>query len=245
MLKIAFCDDEEAELERLRQLLAEYSAARGQEFDCTAYKNPVELTMDIEKGRGFDILLLDVLMPGENGVATAREIRRCDTNVKIIFLTSSPEYAVESYTVDAWYYQLKPIRREEFFRLLDSACAACGTERQHSIILQSKNGILRLELEQLVYCEVLGRTLIFHRRDGTVVECSGKLDDLCGQLAGYPGFLRPHRSYLINMEYISNISARVIQLQDGTAIPLPHGKYSEVKERYLSYIFDRKQVFLS
>lgn len=217
MLKIAFCDDETQETRRLEALLEEYAADRGQDFAHTSYQSPVELMAEVEKGTRFDIILLDVLMPGENGMAAAREIREYDSNVKIIFLTSSTEFAVESYAVDAWYYQLKPIRREDFFRL---------------------------ELEELVYCEVMGRTLTFHLNNGVVLESMGRLDDLCDQLVEYPNFLRPHRSFLINMEYIANIAARSITMQDGAVVPLPHGKYSETKERYLSYIFDRKQVVM-
>ena len=201
MLKIAFCDDETQETRRLEALLEEYAADRGQDFAHTSYQSPVELMAEVEKGTRFDIILLDVLMPGENGMAAAREIREYDSNVKIIFLTSSTEFAVESYAVDAWYYQLKPIRREVFFRLMDSACAACTREQKHSLILRD-------------------------------------------QLVEYPNFLRPHRSFLINMEYIANIAARSITMQDGAVVPLPHGKYSETKDRYLSYIFDRKQVVM-
>ena len=111
MLKIAFCDDETAEIAQLEELLKEYAAARGQEFVHTSYQSSVELMADIEKGERFDIMLLDILMPGENGMTAAREVREHDTNVKIIFLTASPEFAVESYAVDAWYYQLKPDRK--------------------------------------------------------------------------------------------------------------------------------------
>ena len=244
MLKIAFCDDENQETRRLEALLEEYAADRGQDFAHTSYQSPVELMAEVEKGTRFDIILLDVLMPGENGMAAAQEIREYDSNVKIIFLTSSTEFAVESYAVDAWYYQLKPIRREDFFRLMDSACAACTREQKHSLILRSKSGIVRLELEELVYCEVMGRTLTFHLNNGVVLESMGRLDDLCDQLVEYPNFLRPHRSFLINMEYIANIAARSITMQDGAVVPLPHGKYSETKDRYLSYIFDRKQVVM-
>ena len=155
-----------------------------------------------------------------------------------------PVFAVYSYAVDAWYYQLKPIRQEDFFRLMDSACAACTREQKHSLILRSKSGIVRLELEELVYCEVMGRTLTFHLNNGVVLESMGRLDDLCDQLVPYPNFLRPHRSFLINMEYIANIAARSITMQDGAEVPVPHGKYSELKNRYLSYIFDRKQVVM-
>ena len=206
MLKIAFCDDETQETRRLEALLEEYAADRGQDFAHTSYQSPVELMAEVEKGTRFDIILLDVLMPGENGMAAAREIREYDSNVKIIFLTSSTEFAVESYAVDAWYYQLKPIRREDFFRLMDSACAACTREQKHSLILRSKSGIVRLELEELVYCEVMGRTLTFHLNNGVVLESMGRLDDLCDQLVEFPpspplipyqyGVYRQHRSPL-------------------------------------------------
>ena len=229
---------------QLEELLEEYAAARGQEFVHTSYQSSVELMADIEKGKRFDIMLLDILMPGENGMTAAREVREHDTNVKIIFLTASPEFAVESYAVDAWYYQLKPIRQEDFFRLMDSACAACSKEQTHSLILRSKSGIVRVELEKLVYCEVMGRTLTFHLNSGVVLESMGRLDDLCDQLMPYPNFLRPHRSFLINMEYIANIAARSITMQKGAEVPVPHGKYSELKNRYLSYIFDRKKAVL-
>ena len=244
MIKIAFCDDDMEVLHQMNELLDRYRVERNEDITYAAFQSPFELLTEIEKGIRPDILFLDVVMPGQNGMDVAKEIRQYDTNMKIIFLTSSPEFAVESYAVDAWYYQLKPIRREDFFRLMDSACAACTREQKHSLILRSKSGIVRLELEELVYCEVMGRTLTFHLNNGVVLESMGRLDDLCDQLVEYPNFLRPHRSFLINMEYIANIAARSITMQDGAVVPLPHGKYSETKDRYLSYIFDRKQVVM-
>lgn len=69
-------------------------------------------------------------MPGENGIEAATEIRKYDKNVKIIFVTSSSEFAVQSYVIGAYYYQLKPIWAESFFRLLDSVLAACKRRRR-------------------------------------------------------------------------------------------------------------------
>lgn len=99
MLKIAFCDDDIAVLAQLRDLLEQYRVERAQELDCAAFHSPLDLLAEIERGVRYDILLLDVVMPGENGIDAAAEIRRYDENVKIIFLTSSSEYAVQSYGV--------------------------------------------------------------------------------------------------------------------------------------------------
>lgn len=237
MIKIAFCDDELSILNELRILLDRYRVARNQEIEYTAYQSPLELLAQIEKGARYDILFLDVLMPGETGINAAAEIRNYDSNVKIIFLTSSPEYAVQSYTVGAYFYQLKPIWEESFVRLMDSAIAACEKEQDGSLILRCKNGITRIELRHIVYCEVVHRTLFFHLTDGEVLECVGSLDELCQQLEGHDCFLRPHRSYLINLDHIQNLSYQWVTMSDLTQIPLPRGKYQQVKDAYLKHAF--------
>ena len=244
MLKIAFCDDDLSVLNEISVLLDKYRVDRNKEITYAAFQSPLELLAEIEKGMRLDVLFLDVIMPGENGIDVAKEIRQYDNNVKIIFLTSSSEYAVQSYTVGAYFYQLKPIWEESFYRLLDSVISECDKEQNCSLIMRCKNGITRIELDKLRYCEVIGHTLMFHLDNDKVYERVGSLDELWGQLVQYEYFMRPHRSYLVNMEYIQNISYRAVVLTDLTEIPLPRGKYSEIKNTYLKYVFDRKQVFL-
>ena len=89
MIQIGFCDDDPSVLDELHELLGSYRAEHNADIAPTAFQSPFELLASIEKGARFDILLLDVLMPGENGIEAAREIRQYDSNVKIIFLTSS------------------------------------------------------------------------------------------------------------------------------------------------------------
>lgn len=245
MIKIAFCDDDLSTLNDLNVLLDRYRVERNRDISYAAFQSPLELLADIEKGMRFDILFLDVIMPGQNGISAAREIRKYDNTVKIIFLTSSSEYAVQSYTVGAFFYQLKPIWAESFFRLMDSVIDDCKKSQQYSLILRCKNGISRIDLERLEYCEVSGRTLLFHMENKTVMESTGSLDDLCSELAQYENFLRPHRSFLINMDYVRSISYKAITMDSLAQIPIPHGKCSEIKNVYLEYAFSRKQVFIS
>lgn len=244
MIKIAFCDDDLSVLNEISVLLDQYRVERNQDMVYAAFNSPLELLAEIEKGMRLDILFLDVIMPGENGINVAKEIREYDSNVKIIFLTSSTEYAVDSYTVGAYFYQLKPIWSDSFFRLMDSVISECEKEMQSSLILRCKTGIARIDLKRLVYCEVIGRTLLFHMDSGKVLERNGSLDELCEQLMQYENFLRPHRSYLVNMDYIQNISYKAIIMDNLAEIPIPRGKYAEMKEVYLDYVFNRKQVLL-
>lgn len=244
MIKIAFCDDEMEVLHQMNGLLDRYRVERNEDITYAAFQSPFELLTEIEKGIRPDILFLDVVMPGQNGMDVAKEIRQYDTNVKIIFLTSSPEFAVESYTVGAYFYQLKPIWEESFFRLMDSVLSECEKKKKNSLILHSKDGITRINLQQLEYCEVLGRKLLFHLENGAVLEGAGSLDDLAGQLMQYCNFFRPHRSFLVNMEYIQNISSRSIKMVNDAVIPIPHGKCSEIKNTYMEYAFNGEQAVL-
>lgn len=244
MIKIAFCDDEMEVLHQMNELLDRYRVERNEDITYAAFQSPFELMTEIEKGIRPDILFLDVVMPGQNGMDVAKEIRQYDTNMKIIFLTSSPEFAVESYTVGAYFYQLKPIWEESFFRLMDSVLSECEKKKKNSLILHSKDGITRIDLQQLEYCEVLGRKLLFHLENGAVLESAGSLDDLAGQLMQYSNFFRPHRSFLVNMEYIQNISSRSIKMVNDAEIPIPHGKCSEIKNTYMEYAFNGEQAVL-
>lgn len=244
MIKIAFCDDDMEVLHQMNELLDRYRVERNEDITYAAFQSPFELLTEIEKGIRPDILFLDVVMPGQNGMDVAKEIRQYDMNMKIIFLTSSPEFAVESYSVGAYFYQLKPIWEESFFRLMDAVLAECEKKKKNSLILRSKDGITRIDLQHLEYCEVLGRKLLFHLENGAVLESAGSLDDLAGQLMQYSNFFRPHRSFLVNMEYIQNISSRSIKMVNDAEIPIPHGKCSEVKNTYMEYAFNGEQAVL-
>ena len=155
MTRLAFCDDDPNIHDQLTALLEKYRTQRKADLECTAFRSPLDLLAAIESGARYDILLLDVLMPAEDGITAAKEIRQYDKTVHIIFLTSSAEFAVESYVVGAYFYLLKPIWEDSFFPLMDSVMAACRRAEQRSLVLRCKSGISRIELEKLLYCEVL------------------------------------------------------------------------------------------
>lgn len=244
MIKIALCDDDRSVLQELQVLLDRYRVEQNRDIDYTAFRSPLDLLAVIERGARFDILFLDILMPGENGIHAAAEIRNYDRDVKIIFLTSSPEYAVQSYSVGAYYYQLKPIRAQHFFPLLNSVLSTCEKEQSNSLILRCKTGITRIDLKHLEYCEVIHRTLYLHMTNGDVMESTGSLDELCSQLEPYGNFLRIHRSYLINLAHVHRITYQSITMSCLAELPIPRGKYNDVKNAFLEYAFQNKQVMI-
>lgn len=244
MIRIAFCDDDLSVLNQLSDLLEQYCGERSLTMEHKTFQSSLDLLAELDRGVRYDILFLDVLMPGENGIDTAAEIRTFDNRVKIIFLTFSAEYAVQSYAVGAYYYQLKPIQEEVFFRLLDSVFAACEEEQPAGLILRCNNGISRIELNQLEYCEVIRRTLFLHMSNGNVLESNGNMGELSNKLLPYSCFLRAHRSYIVNLDYVQTISYRAIVMSCQAEIPIPRGKYNEIKNAYLEYAFQNSQVMV-
>lgn len=244
MIKVAFCDDDISALNEMQRLLDQYRRERKLEIIHMAFRSPVELLAELERGARFDILFLDILMPGQNGIEAAAEIRNYDTNVKIVFLTSSPEYAVQSYEVRAYFYQLKPLRAEALFRVLDAALEECRGERESSLILRCKSVITRVEPGRVEFCEVIHRTLLIHLTSGKVLESTGSLDELDRLLVPYGCFLRVHRSYIVNLNYVQSISHRNVIMTCLTEIPIPRGKYNEIKDVFLAYMFQKGRVSL-
>ena len=244
MICVGFCDDEMEVQQQFLHLLEQYRSGSSRKIGCKTFCSPLDLLAEVERGTRFDILFLDVLMPGQNGIHTAQEIRNLDSNVKIIFLTNSPEYAVQSYSVGAFYYQMKPLEARSLFRLMDSVLAVCREEKENSILLRCKSGITRVEIRNLEYCEILHRTLFIHLTDGSVLESVGSLDELCIQLQSYGCFLRVHRSFLINLSHVKSISFRAAVMSGGAQIPIPRGKYNDIKQAFLDYAFQNGQVIL-
>lgn len=134
-MRLAICDDEARELERLCALLQEYEISRGAELSVCSFQSAVDLLNGM-KGGEYDLLLLDVLMPGFGGIQAARELRELDKSVRILFLTASPEYAVESYAVGAYHYLLKPATAKTLFPLLDKVRAELNVQEEEFLLLK-------------------------------------------------------------------------------------------------------------
>lgn len=237
MLELAICDDSECQVEELERLLDSYGDERHRRIKYDSYLNAIDLIDELQNGRNYDLIIMGIVMPGLNGIDAAKEIRALDASVRIIFLTSSPDFALQSYAVGAFAYQLKPVRRDRFFGLLDRACAELGRERKDSLLVKTKNGLTRMALEELEYCEILGKTVCFHLSSGRVLESIGNMEQLSEILTAHEGFIRAHRSYEINLDYITDMSYKMVRLSSGKEIPLPRGKYGEIKEIFLARAF--------
>ena len=243
-MRVAICDDELNFLQELSLLLKVYNDESGCSIEYKTFTNPLELVEQIEKGIHYDVVFLDICMPGINGVQCAKDIRMYDNFVKIIFLTSSTEYAVESYSVKAYDYILKPVQREKLFPVLRQIERETKKKEQNIYVLKSPKGIIKISLAKLKYCEVINRKMVFHMSNGEKYECGLRMNELEERLMAVGCFVRPHRSFLVNMDFIQILSIHGIIMENGDKIPVPREKYATVKQAYMDYVYGEKDCVL-
>lgn len=238
MIHIAICDDSKQERQILAALFKRYQELHATPLQIHIFQNGFSLLDAIDQGKRFDITILDILMPGENGIEIARNIRASGTDTEIIFLTSSPEYAVDSYEVKAQNYLLKPVTEEKFFASIDSILAELDEKDTASfIIYTTEKQYSRIRVSSLVYGEVTHRTITLHLADQTMISAIMPFTEFQDILKAYPDFIYPHRSYAVNMNYIQYVTKSDIILTDGQKIPLSRNNYMKISEQFLNFAY--------
>ena len=164
MIRIAVCDDNLEFLERESELIERWSEQSRIPVEIFRFDNGDALIAKNNSVR-MDIIFLDIIMPLQNGIDTARELRQSDPVVKIIFLTSSPEYALESYDVKARGYLLKPVSYDKIREVLDDCCYIYNEEPKN-IILKTPFGYQKVFFHDIEYAEAQNKKVNFYLQNG-------------------------------------------------------------------------------
>lgn len=241
MYVIALCDDESAELDKVEEMLAAYQEA-GEEEEGFAYRterfDSGEALLHQMREEGFipDFLIMDIFMPGETGMNAVRKMREDGIDSPVVFLTSSMEYALDAYGVDAIQYLVKPLDQQKFYHVLDIVCNVLQRKQEEYIMVKAAGGIRKIQLGRIIYCETQKNYQILHLE---TEECrlrmtSGKMYEL---LEGVRQFAKCGSSYIVNVEHIVAMSGEEIHMDDGSRIYIPKKKVKEIKDRYFDYCF--------
>lgn len=233
-MRIAICDDDERELSRLSELIAEYQLSRRKCVTCREYGNGTDFLCEIRGGE-YDLVLMDVLMPGINGIQAARELRKRDENVRIILLSAAPEFAVDSYSVGAYHYLLKPTDADQLFLLFDRIENELAMQEGQGFLLKNRESVVRIAYTRLEYVEVIDKTISCHLTDGVVYESNGTLTEFEKNFSGREEFIKTHRSYLVNLNHIQELKANCIVTKSGNSIPVSRLRHKQVQDAYIRF----------
>jgi DNA-binding LytR/AlgR family response regulator len=234
MLKIAICDDSLEFLSQLNTKINQWQTS-AQSISVTVFCDGDAL-IRAHSAAHFDIIFLDIVMPLLNGIETAREIRNFDRSVKIVFLTSSPEYAVESYTVRADNYLLKPVTDSALFQCLDELRSEIGKSAL-SIVVRSAYASHRVELQRIEYIEAQNKHTLFSLTGGETLESIDPLYLHEAKLPPSEGFFKCHRSYIVNLNQIAQYTQNEVMLFSGSSVPISRSCHKEFQDAYFSTVF--------
>lgn len=220
--RIAICDDRQEDREYVRQLTARWAQQRGNQVEMTEFCSAEQFLFSCPQP-DFDLLLLDIEMGEMDGVSLAKQVRRTNELMQIVFITGYSDYITEGYEVAVLHYLMKPVKEEKLFVVLDRA-----VERLHKntkvLTLETAEEMVRVPLYQVSALEVQRNYVTVHARQDYTVKKS--LSELMEQLD--ERFFRVGRSAVVNLNDISRVTRSDIYLTDGRIIPLPRGAYDKL-----------------
>lgn len=242
-LKIAVCDDDPLELKKTTGVIDEFKLSKRDADDISlrAFDSGIELLADIQRGGGYDLLILDILMPGLSGIDLAAQIREQDNASKIIFLTSSSDFAIASYRVKAYYYLLKSCIKNELPDLLQRAADETATEAASSILIKEKYRWTRVDLKKIKYVESCNHTVYFHFGSNETISSYSAINAYHQVLLSDPRFIKCHKSYIVNMNCVTNITNKEFILEGGVSVPISRNLFGQVKNGYFDFMFKRME----
>lgn len=225
-MKIAVCDDEELFVQKIDQYL-------WQQPDCVVecYLSPATLLEKYIAGERYDVLFLDILMPGLDGMELARKIRTFDADAILIFLTSCLEYAPSGYEVRAFRYLLKPVTQEDITRTMEDIRSQLRTS--HKILLETPEGSFLLHARELQYLEANNKDSILYYQGDTITLRKGlsELEEILPPL-----FFRTHRKFLINLSHVREYDTMRLTLDCGQTLPISRRKSAAFRLALKNYI---------
>ena len=228
-MKIAVCDDEKV----IRNLIGNKVKKEYPEADGEFLSSGEELLLS---KTALDILFLDIQMPGRNGIEIARELRKKDKKVIIIFVTAVEDYVFEAFDVNAFNYIVKPFDDVRFRDIFDKAINECSSfgkdEMDTNYVIVSNRGMhTKVRLDDIIYAEVFNRKVVIHKIDEEI-EYYGKMSDL--EALANENFFRTHRAYLINFKYVEKYDAKTVYMEKGKAL-MAKKNYPDFVKKYMRY----------
>ncbi len=229
-MRIAVCDDNQIDRDIIKDFLHTYMTEKSIPNTITEYENGMNLIYDIEEGQYYDMLFLDIFMDQILGMDIARRLRNVGYTGNIVFLTSTAEFAVDSYEVEASGYLLKPHDYGKLYGLLNRIIDRTNIGHFQVSV---RNTIYSIPFGEIVYVESRNNVCILHRSDGKEYTIYKKLSEVESQL-NESRFLRCHQSYLVNMSYIAKAD-RQFELTTGDVVLIRQRSQKEIRRVYQEF----------
>lgn len=219
MIRLAICDDNAFQRAVLKEMLEEYRQSSAFDFEMRLFGSGEALLQSVQTDGAYDVYLLDMIMPGINGMETAITLRQMRDGGKIIFLTATHEYAAASYEVDAFYYLLKPVDPDKMKKILGRAFAENGDGGR--ITVKTKAGTERVKPEDILYVSLADRAPCYHLKGGRTLRgltLRVPFREALAPLLSRQDFEAVGLSLAVNLAAVDRADEESLLLRDGTLL---------------------------
>ena len=244
MLRIGICDDEKKQLDQTAALLDLYLQSRpGLDGQVEAFQSGSSLLSRAEETGGFDLYVLDILMPELNGIETSRRLRALGDGGEIVYLTSSNDFAADSYDVRAFFYLLKPVEKNKLFQVLDGAVKKLNQRRSNAVVVSTAEGPQRILLEHIRYVERVGRCVRYYCTDGIVDSLTIRVPfrEVAAPLLADRRFFLCGASFVLNFQHVTGVNGQTALLDNGQTTALPRTSAADFKKAWGSYWLEEEE----
>ncbi|MBQ2943201.1 MAG: response regulator transcription factor [Ruminococcus sp.] len=232
MVEIIVCDDDINITEFLKFFIMKHF---GDEYIVIAMNRCQELIGMVElNGRVPDILIMDINLKDGNGIETVKYLQALHPKLKVIYLTGIINYATAIFETNPAYFLVKPINENKLIDAITKVSKEIELDKYDSFVIKTNRSEIILYRRDIMYVESQGRKLVIHTSDGKKNEIYEKMDVIQEQLG--PTFIRSHKSFLINMKYITERTNKEFYLSDGKVLPISKPNLKEAKIKFISYL---------
>lgn len=228
-IRIALCDDSDMERRIIRFMINQYIKEHEYSILLEEFSSgDALLKSDVAT---YNLVILDIYMGGLNGIDTAKELLHIHPRGKIIFCSSSNEFAEESYDVEAFRYLVKPLSAEKLHQCLDRFFRLCKDKK----VLEYKyqRTVRSMLLKDVMWIEAAGRHSIIHTGKEQI-ETNTSLAEFAEKLMS-ADFVKPIRYALVSLQTVTEVTADTLVLTDGTKIPVSREKRKEIQEAFMQF----------
>lgn len=233
LYKVAICDDEELALREMSAVAESLLRERGLHFAVRAFPSAKALMRAYRSGETWDLLLLDIMLDGQDGLQLAESLRAQGSDMDLVFITASPEFALAGYRSFPVSYLLKPLTREKLAAGLDHCLER--RKKQPPLILDTVGGgSVSAAPEEIRYLEVFRKEVVVHCRDRSL-SCLGPFHEVLTRLPREQ-FYQCHRSYVVNLTFVAGVRKYAFLLQGGGEVPIAMRAYAQAQDRWMEFL---------
>ena len=236
-MRIAVCEDNKLHRDIMEHLLNRYFSDRSISFELVPYEYGMNFLYDMEEGAYFDITFLDIYMEDIMGNEIAHKLRAMGYRGEIVFFTASPDYAIESYDVDAGGYLLKPLDYGKLKMVMDRITRHIAPSTYQ---IRHRTTVTKVAYHEILYIESSNSKCIIHTESDGTYTVYKTLNTIEKEL-GDRRFMRCHQSFLVNMDHIKQVEKQFL-LSNGDIVPIRQRGVKQVRQAYMDYTASKSDV---